>query len=98
MQHRAWLRYTVVRIGLILVVAAVLILLGVPLLIAAAAGVLVAGIASFLWLGRLRGDFSAEIATARDARRARAGDPDAETEDRIAAELPPDASPGQEAD
>ncbi len=78
---RAWVWYTVIRLGVIIVVFGGLALLGVPALLAATIGVLVAALVSFVGLGRLRGGFSAELADARDRRRADKRDRDAVAED-----------------
>lgn len=84
MHNRAWLLYTIIRFGVIVVVFGALALLGVSLLVAAAVAVLVATLVSFFGLGRLRGDFSAEIAASRDRHKQHSSDPDANAEDAVA--------------
>lgn len=97
MHNRAWLLYTIIRLGVIVVVFGALALLGVSLLVAAAIAVLVATLVSFFGLGRLRGEFSAEIAATRDRRKQHSGDPDATAEDAAAEALStePDGQPGE---
>lgn len=81
---RAWVIYSLVRVGLFLALFAVLLLLGIEWWIAAVAAALMGLALSFLVLGRLRDRVTADLAEARARREAgiRDSDEDESAEDR----------------
>jgi cell division protein FtsW (lipid II flippase) len=79
---RAWLLYSVARVGIFAAIFLVLyFLLGATWWwVAAASAALMAAAISFLALGRVRGEVSTRLATSRE-RRGAVDDPDAVAED-----------------
>jgi hypothetical protein len=74
---RAWVIYSIVRVGLFLALFALLYLLKVEWWVAAIAAAIIALCISYIFLGRLRGRVAEEVA----ARRAAAGRPPAAESD-----------------
>jgi ABC-type bacteriocin/lantibiotic exporter with double-glycine peptidase domain len=68
---RAWVVYSVLRVGLFLVLFALLFLLNVAWWVAAFAAALIALCISYIFFGKLRGRVAEEL----EARRAAAADP-----------------------
>jgi hypothetical protein len=64
---RAWVIYSLLRVGLFLVLFTVLLVLGVVYWIAAIAAALIALCISYIFLGRLRGRVAEEHAARRAA-------------------------------
>ena len=77
---RAWVTYSLIRVGLFIVLFVVMLLLGVVYWVAAIAAALIALCISYIFLGRLRGRVAEELV----ARRAASTEPPASGSDEDA--------------
>ncbi len=83
---RAWVTYSVLRVGLFLVIFALLLIVNIPWWLAATIAAVVALCISYIFFGKLRAQVATEFAARR---RAPAPDSDEDAEDG------PDDSEGQ---
>jgi hypothetical protein len=74
---RAWVLYSLIRVGIIIAVFALLVALGIQWWLAAIVAAVIALCISYIFLGKLRGQVAADIAE----RRASAGQPPAASSD-----------------
>ena len=75
---RAWVTYSVLRVGLILVIFALLLIVSIQWWLAAIVAAVVAFCISYIFFGKLRAQVATELATRR---RVRVPDSDEDVED-----------------